>query len=63
VGTGLSVVARSEDGIIEAVEGDGEQWVVGVQWHPEWLVKNHDEMLALFRAFRDVCQSGRISAD
>lgn len=63
VGTGLSVVARSEDGIIEAVEGDGEQWVVGVQWHPEWLVKNHDEMLALFRAFRDACQSGRISTD
>jgi len=58
VGTGLSVVASAEDGIIEAVEGDGEQWVVGIQWHPEWLVPGREDMLALFRAFRDACQSG-----
>jgi putative glutamine amidotransferase len=35
-GDGLQVVARSaEDGVIEAVEGQGEQFLLGVQWHPE----------------------------
>jgi putative glutamine amidotransferase len=34
----LGVSARAPDGIIEAVERiDDERWVVGVQWHPEWL--------------------------
>ena len=36
---GLRVVATSEDGIIEAVEGVAEGWwVVAVQWHPEELL-------------------------
>lgn len=36
VGAGLSVTARdAEDGVPEAVEGEGEPWLLGVQWHPE----------------------------
>jgi putative glutamine amidotransferase len=35
LGRGLTVTARSEDGVIEAVELDGHRFVVGVQWHPE----------------------------
>lgn len=40
LGRGLVVSARSDDGVVEAVEADpsGElagQFVVGVQWHPE----------------------------
>jgi gamma-glutamyl-gamma-aminobutyrate hydrolase PuuD len=34
VGRGLVVVARAEDGTVEAVE-DARRFVVGVQWHPE----------------------------
>jgi putative glutamine amidotransferase len=35
-GSGLQVVARASDGVIEGVEWTGgEKWVVGVQWHPE----------------------------
>ena len=33
-GAGLGVVARSADGIVEAVEGE-KGFVLGVQWHPE----------------------------
>lgn len=33
-GQGLAVVARSADGLVEAVEGGG-RFCVGVQWHPE----------------------------
>jgi gamma-glutamyl-gamma-aminobutyrate hydrolase PuuD len=35
LGEGLVVTARSEDGVVEAVELPGHQFVVGVQWHPE----------------------------
>ena len=31
----LSVVAQSEDGLIEAVQDCSRPWYVGVQWHPE----------------------------
>jgi putative glutamine amidotransferase len=36
VGDGLHVVARADDGIVEALELDRpEQWLLAVQWHPE----------------------------
>jgi gamma-glutamyl-gamma-aminobutyrate hydrolase PuuD len=35
LGTGLVVTARSEDGVVEAVESPEHRFVVGVQWHPE----------------------------
>jgi putative glutamine amidotransferase len=34
---GLVVEARAEDDhVIEAVRHEGEPWIYGVQWHPEW---------------------------
>jgi len=36
VGTGLTAVGWADDGIIEAVESTSvEQFLIGVQWHPE----------------------------
>lgn len=48
-GNGLRVVARACDEVIEAVEGEGERFLLGVQWHPERL-RERPEHLALFRA-------------
>ncbi len=48
-GRGLRAVAWAPDGVIEAVEGDGERFLLGVQWHPERL-HERPEHLALFRA-------------
>ena|SRR5688572_4086917 len=35
VGRGFRVAARSPDGVVEALEREGEAFQVGVQWHPE----------------------------
>ena len=35
LGESLLVSARSDDGVIEAVEVLGRTFAVGVQWHPE----------------------------
>jgi len=47
---GWRVAARSEDGIIEAVERSGEPFRVGVQWHPE-RTPDSPATRALFAAF------------
>lgn len=38
VGDGLAVVARDDHDMVQAVEGRGERFLMGVQWHPEFLV-------------------------
>lgn len=35
LGDGLVATARTDDGLVQAFEGDGEGYLVGVQWHPE----------------------------
>jgi putative glutamine amidotransferase len=45
-GAGLRATAWSEDGVVEAVEGDE---VLGVQWHPERLAATDARHLAPFR--------------
>ncbi|MGZ0712001.1 gamma-glutamyl-gamma-aminobutyrate hydrolase family protein (plasmid) [Coraliomargarita sp. W4R53] len=35
LGTGLVVTARTDDGLVQAFEGTGDGYLVGVQWHPE----------------------------
>lgn len=51
-GDGLAVAARSsEDGLIEAVEGRDEQFVIAVQWHPERSFEYDPASKALFFAF------------
>ncbi len=47
----LSVVAHAPDGVIEAVENRDARFCVGVQFHPERLVKKYPEFLELFRLF------------
>ncbi|HEX5634714.1 MAG TPA: gamma-glutamyl-gamma-aminobutyrate hydrolase family protein, partial [Gemmatimonadales bacterium] len=37
---GLRATAFAPDGVIEAVELDGDGWVLAVQWHPEEMVED-----------------------
>lgn len=49
-GPHLRVVAKSRDGVIEAVESNEHKSILGVQWHPECFILERDEcMLPLFR--------------
>jgi putative glutamine amidotransferase len=48
---GLVAAAWSDDGTVEALEGEGAGWILGVQWHPE--VVGGEE---LFRAFVEACR-------
>jgi putative glutamine amidotransferase len=51
LGQGLADVAWAPDSIVEGVElGDADQFVVGVQWHPEELVGNDRAAFNLFAA-------------
>ncbi len=49
VARGLSVVARSSDGVIEGAEHDNG-WFVGVQWHPEDTAEVDTAQVRLFAA-------------
>ncbi|MEO2092028.1 MAG: gamma-glutamyl-gamma-aminobutyrate hydrolase family protein [Gemmataceae bacterium] len=48
---GLRPTAFAPDGIIEAVEGEREKFLVAVQWHPEELLDTQTGMKRLFTAF------------
>ncbi|MBI3581423.1 MAG: gamma-glutamyl-gamma-aminobutyrate hydrolase family protein [Nitrospinae bacterium] len=58
LGTGLRASAASKDGLVEAVEGRGG-FMLGVQWHPEFLVKN-ERHLAIFKAFVGAAQKRKM---
>ena len=49
VAPGLTVAATDRHGIIQAVDGEAGTFVLGVQWHPEFLVFNRPQQ-RLFRA-------------
>ncbi|MBI2297879.1 MAG: gamma-glutamyl-gamma-aminobutyrate hydrolase family protein [Armatimonadetes bacterium] len=59
VGEGLRAVGFALDGTIEAVEGTGEAFVLGVQWHPEVMGPEDAVSTALFDAFVAACGVGR----
>jgi len=52
---GLRPVSSSHDGYIEAMEGQKNRWVVGVQWHPE-RPEMRKESRGLFETFVAACR-------
>lgn len=52
----LIVSGRASDGIVEAVESTDHHFVIGVQWHPEALMQNDDQVsMRLFNAYMKAC--------
>ncbi len=55
-GNGLQVIARSEDGIVEATEHESKP-ILCVQWHPELMLIKNNDMLPLFKHFIQMCSN------
>ena len=45
VGKNLIASSHASDGIIESIEHIKHNWCIGVQWHPEFLITNEDNLL------------------
>ena len=58
LGRGLRVVAEDEAGIVQATEGTGPHFLIGVQWHPELLVFSPAQQ-KLFAALADAARERR----
>lgn len=61
LGGGLIVAARDRNGIIQAIEHESLPFVIGVQWHPEYMPQ-HKRQRALFEALVAVAGKVRPSA-
>ncbi len=49
LGKNLRISARSEDGIIEAIEATDDRFFIGLQFHPENFAIKHPEFLNIFK--------------
>ncbi len=56
VAPGVTTMAISEDGLVEAISVNGQKFAVGVQWHPEFSYENNGQSLKLVQAFVDACR-------
>lgn len=57
---GLAVEATAPDGLIEAVRLDSpNQFLLAVQWHPEWKVLDNAFYTAIFKAFAEAIRQYR----
>lgn len=51
LGEGLTISAKSEDGLIEGIEVEGKNLVFAVQWHPEMMFEKYPEQEKIFSYF------------
>jgi putative glutamine amidotransferase len=55
-GEGLSIVARDENGITQAIEHTDYPFLLGLQWHPEYMPQ-HSVQRAIFSALQQAAKS------
>lgn len=54
---GLVIEARADDGLIEACSGaDISQFLLALQWHPEWQVRDNPDSMKIFSSFGLACR-------
>lgn len=58
LGEDLQVAAKDRAGVVQAIEATHLPWVLGVQWHPEFLPTLRNQQLL----FRDLVREARRSA-
>ena len=57
-GRGLKVTARAQDGVVEALEADGDYpFLLALQWHPEcFVVLENNPMAPVFAKLIEACE-------
>jgi len=58
LGAGLRICGRDLDGIVQAVEDPERKFLLGVQWHPEFLLFSREQR-RLFAALVAACDPAR----
>lgn len=58
-GAGVLVSARAPDGVVEAIELPDLPFAVGVQWHPEAVLRHEPRHAAIYRGLVDAARSAR----
>ena len=56
LGSGLSVMAEADDGIVEAMYLEGERYLRAYQWHPERLAEKDRDNRLIFEDFISACK-------
>ncbi|MCE8016050.1 type 1 glutamine amidotransferase [Halomonas sp. MCCC 1A17488] len=54
-GRGIDIVARDRDGLVQGIESREHEFLIGVQWHPEWLLFNRPQQ----RLVRSLVEAAR----
>ena len=57
-GKGIKIVARDRDGLVQGIESEAHDFLIGVQWHPEWLIFNRPQQ-RLIRALVKAAKAPR----
>ena len=58
LGTNLRVAARDDHGVVQAIESPSRKFLIGVQWHPEFLIFQSSQQ-SLFRALVRASSRGK----
>lgn len=59
-GKGINIVARDRDGLVQGIESTEHAFLIGVQWHPEWLVFNRPQQ-RLINALVEAAKKNRVT--
>ena len=52
----LKLLAKSEDGIVEAIQVKDKKFIVGLQWHPESMFTYDNVQYKIFKYFINICK-------
>ncbi|MDK2984779.1 MAG: putative glutamine amidotransferase [Clostridia bacterium] len=55
----FEIVAKSPDGIVEAIEHKFHPFTIGIQWHPECMAEKNRDQMQLFEKFVKYCKESR----
>ena len=63
LGEGLCIMARADDGVIEAAYMPSRKFLWAIQWHPERSFDTDERSRKIFGSFVDACINYRAEAD